>query len=424
MWSIIRIILVVLNVVGAIAVFVVAAQNYGTRQNWAYTNFLHDMAVRGLPLDREELDSDNRKIADVLGEGGAREILTGLGDPKTTQIEEVNRFKAKLDSSVAAYSDKREQTRSLAHILLPLAVSETQREQLSAIQTYLLTAKSAEQLKADVARAATAAKDEKRKPAKPFEVAFTEEMEALPGPSRAPFEEAYLAELKKSPNKKPEELFDDSVEQVRQNLQKTYDEAFAQATTGQINGQKLAPSEQKAVIASLLFNLIEPLSEAEIGQAVAPGQAFDLALGPYKRFLAVVGLEAGVKAVDRQKNILSRMTEELGLETKRDRTLFVTTHQALVNELQQGAAKVAELSEALARQKDLVAKQQALVARRKEDVKLFEGELNKLSKETAERLTEVRTMSDELYKIRVATRNAAEANQKYEKKIHSLEEGK
>ena len=61
MWSIIRIILVVLNVLGAIAVFVVAAQNYGTRQNWAYTNFLHDMAVRGLPLDREELDSDNRK---------------------------------------------------------------------------------------------------------------------------------------------------------------------------------------------------------------------------------------------------------------------------------------------------------------------------------------------------------------------------
>jgi len=325
---------------------------------------------------------------------------------------------------VAAHTDKREQTLSLAHILLPLAVSETERERLSAIQTYLISAKSAEQLKADVARAAAAAKDEKRKPAKPFEIALTEELEALPGPSRAPFEEAYLAELKKSPTKKPEELFDDSVEQIRQNLQKTYDEAFAQAVSGKIGGQQLTRHEQKAVVATLLFNLVEPLSEAEVGQAVAPGLAHDLALGPYKRFLTVVGLEAGVKAIDRQKGALARMTEELGLEAKRDRTLFVTTHQALVNQLQQSAAKVAELSEALARQKDLVAKQQALVARRKEDVKLFEGELAKLSKEVAERLTEVRTMSDELYKIRVATRNAAEANQSYEKKIHSLEEGK
>src|SRR6516162_4543051 len=127
MWSIIRIILAVLNVLGAIAIFVLAGQDYGTWQNWAYTNFLHDVAVRGLPLDREELDSDNR-------------------------------VKAKLDGSVAAHTDKREQTLSLAHILLPLAVSETERERLSAIQTYLISAKSAEQLKADVARAAAAAK--------------------------------------------------------------------------------------------------------------------------------------------------------------------------------------------------------------------------------------------------------------------------
>jgi hypothetical protein len=424
MWSIIRIVLVVLNVLGAIVISIMAGQDYGTRQRWAYANLLHDVAIRGLPLDKEEMDSETRKVVEILGEQGDKEIFAGQGSPVATQVDEVNRVKSKLDGSITAHTDKRDQTVSLAHVLSPLAVSEAQREQLLAIQTYLLTAKTAEQLKADVARAATAARDDKRKPAKPFEVAFIEELEALPGPSRLPFEEAYLAEQKKAPAKKPEELFDDSIEQIRQNLQKTYDDAFAPATSGLLGGQKLAPSEQKAIIASLLFNLVEPLSEAEVGQPAVPGQAFDLAQGPYKRYLTVVGLEAGVKAIDRQKSVLARMNEELNLETKRDRTLFVTTHQDLVNQLQQGATKAGELTEALARQKDLVAKHQALVARRKEDVKLFEGELVKLGKETAERLAEVRTMSDELYKIRVATRNAGEANQAYEKKIHSLEEGR
>ena len=109
------------------------------------------------------------------------------------------------------------------------------------------------------------------------------------------------------------------------------------------------------------------------------------------------------------------MAEDLRLEMARDRSLFVTgasTHPVL--QLQQMAAKEVALSDALARQKDLVARQQALVNRRREDIKLFEANLAALSKETADRLSEVRNMSDKLLEIRVATRNASEANQNYE----------
>jgi hypothetical protein len=424
MWSIIRTTLAVLNVAGAVAFCVLAAKDYAVRQTWAYSVLLHDVALRGLPLNKEEKDADNNTIVDLLGENGKKDVFEGQGGPVATQLEELDRVHKKLDGYIVGDPDRRGQTVKLAHILLPLATSETERERLTAIQTYLADAKSQEQLKADVGRAALAAADQKVKPAKPFEVAFTEELEALPGPSRRPFEEAYLAEYKKSPAKKSEELFDSSLTQIMQNQQNLYNDAFNLAASGSFNGSPLAPSEQKAVIALLLFNLVEPLSEVETNTPAKPGQPYDLSRGAYQRFLTVVGWEAAVKAIHQEARTLARMTDDLRLQVNRDRTVFVTEHQDLVTQLQQAASKVAELSEALARQKDLVAKHQALVARRKEDVKLFEGELAKLGKEVADRLTEVRGMTDELYKIRVATRNATEANQKFEQKIQTLEEGK
>jgi hypothetical protein len=423
MWSTIRTSLAVLNVLGAATFFFFAAKDYGARQSWAYSVLLHDVALRGLPLDKAEIDTDNNNIVELLADAGKKDVFADQGGAVATQLEEVDRVKKKLGGDIEA-RDKRGQAVRLAHILLPLAVSETKREELTAIQKYLSDPKSFEQLKADIARAALTAADQKSKPGKPFEVVFTEEMEALPGQSRRPFEEAFLVERKKSPTKKSEELFDDAIDQIRQTLQTNYDMAFAPALSGKLDGQELAPTDRKAIIASLLFNLVEPLSEAESGQEAPPGQPYDLARGAYQRFLIVVGMEAAVKAIHQEARALARMSDDLRLQVNRDRSVFVTTHQDLVTQLQLAAAKEAELSEALARQKDLVAKHQALVARRKEDIKVFEGELAKLAKEVADRLTRVRTMSDELYKTRVATRNAAEANQKYEQQIHTLEEGK
>jgi hypothetical protein len=424
MWSLIRTILTVLNVVGAITFMAMAGMDYSKRQAWSYAVLLHDVSINGLPLDNNELNDNNEKIADLMGETGKNDAFAGQPRPVATQLEEITYVKGRLDGAITASPDRRTQLLTLVRLLTPLALSETQRERLESIRTYVADPKLTDGLKNDFVRAATAAKDEKRRPVKPFDAAFSEEVATLRGASRKPFEEAYLAEYKKSPAKKPEELFDDSLSQLRQNLQAAYDEAFAPAMTGRLAGVELAPAERKAIIASLLFNFIVPLGEIDSQKPYAPDEQFDLGLGPHRRFMTVVGYEAGVKAIREQSQILAHMAEELRLEMARDRSVFVTEHQRIVLQLQQMAAKEIALSDALSRQKDLVARQQALVNRRKEDIKLFEENLVSLSKDTADRLNEVRNMSDKLLEIRVATRNAAEANLNYEQKIRTLETGR
>jgi hypothetical protein len=425
MWSVLRTILAVLNLLGAIAFCALAGMDYGKRQIWSHAVLVHDLAINGLPLDKDETDADNQKIVDLLTDDWRKEALAVHRDLKETQVEEVERVKNKLSDAIKANNaDTRVQLLNLSRILMPLAISEGQRERLVAIQNYMVDQKTLDGLKSDLLRAALAAKDPKRLPAKPFADAFAEELQTIGGRSRKPFAEAYLVEEKKSPGKKPDELFADSLEQMRQNLQGTFDTAFAPALTGQLTTQGSTREERKAVIASLLFNLVEPLSEIESQQLFPPKTPLDLSQGPYKRYLLVVGLEAGVKAIRQRAEVLTHMSQELQLEMVRDRSTFVIEHQKLVNLLQQLAVKESRLSEVLSRQKDLLAKRQELVNSRKQNIVQFEGDLAKLNKEVAERLSEVRSMNDELYKVRVATRNANEANQQYERQIRSLEEGK
>jgi hypothetical protein len=453
MWSVIRIVLTVLNVLGAIAICALVALDYGQVRTWTYSVLLHDVALHGLPIDEDAVvlddvpvaglpidaddpTADSRKIAKVLGEQGKKDVFGGQPSPVATQLEEVNRFKKRFDDAIAASTDKRIQLVNLARILTPLATSEPQRERLMAMQTYLADAKTADQLKQQIADAAqqavAAAKDEKRKPAKDFTAAFAEEVQRLPGPSRKPFAEAFLLERSKLPvaeqNKPvPHEidvkLFEDAIDHMRESLQVSYNDAFTPALTGKPPADGFTKAERKAYIAWLLFNLVEPLLEIDTQKAYAPGTQWDLATGPYLRYLTVVGLEAGVQAIRQKAQVQAQMADDLRLEMDSDRSNFVTEHQRLYNQLQQAAAKESQLGEVLSRQKDLLAKRQALVNDRKRDVKLFEAELAKLGKETGERLAEVRSMDDELYRIRVDTRNATEDNQKYEQKIRSLEEG-
>jgi hypothetical protein len=423
MWSLLRTILAVLNILGAIVVIALAASAYGKRQAWSYAVTLHDVAINGLPLDKDETNALNQKVVDLLGEQGTKDAFSGQQGPVATQLEEVQRYKSKLDGALDASPDARVRLVNQARFLTPLAASEAERERLASVVNNLIDQDTAAKLKTDILRAAAAAKDEKRRPAKPFEAAFAEEVQALRGPSRKPFEEAYLIALKENPAAKPDEVFDKSLAQMQAALKARYEDAFAPALTGKLpgGGDELTRDQRKAVVASLLFNLTEPMSEIDSPVAFKPGQTWEVTQGPYRRFLTVVGLEAGVKAIRQSATALGRMTDDLRLETDRDRTAFIAAHQDLVNQLQQSALKVAELGDALARQKVVLAAHKSLVARRQEDIKLFSAELAKLNQETDSLLNEVRGMNEQLYKVRVATRNARESNQKFEEKIRSLE---
>ena len=144
------------------------------------------MAIKGLPLDNNEVNDNNEKIVDLLGDNGKTDAFAGQPRPIATQLEEVTYVKSRLDGAIAAAPDKRTQLLTLVRLLTPLAESETQRERLESIRTYVTDSKLTDALKNDFVRAATAAKDEKRKPAKPFDVDFRrQQVLALGGPSRA-----------------------------------------------------------------------------------------------------------------------------------------------------------------------------------------------------------------------------------------------
>jgi hypothetical protein len=423
MWSLIRTVLAVLNVLGAVTFCSLAAMDYGKRHTWSYAVLLHDVAINGLPVDEKMPNGENEKIVDLLGERGIKDVFGSVPGPVATQKAEVDRVKAKLDGAIGASTDKRARMVTLARILTPLAVSEDQRERLTAIQDYLGDPKVADRLKADLTRAAQAALDPNRDPKKPFAAAFAEEVQALRGASRKPFEEAMLAEQSKPSPKKPDELFEDSLAQMQQNLQSTYDDAFKAIDKPAPGSTDATDAERKMIIASLLLNLTDSVRAIDENKdaTAAPVGSNDPA---FSRYLVVVGLDAGVKAIRRRANELAQMANDLRLETERDRNGFVNEHQNLFTQLQQSAEKEARLAEALDRQKDLVAKREVLINQRKQDIAVFDAELAKLGKETADRLAEVRSMSEELYKVRIATRNASEDNQKYEQKIRTLEQGR
>ncbi|MGH9676702.1 MAG: hypothetical protein ACRD36_06335, partial [Candidatus Acidiferrum sp.] len=97
---------------------------------------------------------------------------------------------------------------------------------------------------------------------------------------------------------------------------------------------------------------------------------------------------------------------------------------SMVNQLRQQAGQLVSLSDQLTRKETLLVDQQALIKRRELDVMRYQEDLRAMSKETASRLAGLRGMSDELYNVRVKTRDASERNQKTEGKIRMLEEGR
>jgi hypothetical protein len=127
-------ILTFLNVLGAIILFWLAAKDLGIRQQWEYAVFRDDLAINGLPLDEEEHDAQGRPLHTQLGNpkepGTTLKELFPSGSPVTTQTQEVNRVKGELDSKIQGAGGEAEQTKMRVRILLPLAETNGEREQL------------------------------------------------------------------------------------------------------------------------------------------------------------------------------------------------------------------------------------------------------------------------------------------------------
>jgi hypothetical protein len=115
-------ILAVFNVLAALLFIYILMQDYGSQEDWAYTDFRYSLVLTGLPVDSEEVDEDGIPIVSKIRDATAQQLFQSVGgEPKKTLLDEVARVKGKVGEA-----DKDKQ----AAILGPMARTGAERDAL------------------------------------------------------------------------------------------------------------------------------------------------------------------------------------------------------------------------------------------------------------------------------------------------------
>ncbi len=448
----------VLNFFGVGAVIVMALLVYSQRRVWEYAVFRADLAMYGLPLDKAEMDNQDNARAEDLGSPTGRTLKDLFPtNPVSTQVDEVIRVKGTLDGTLSGVnSNPQAHMQALASILLPLSVSNAQREYYLTIQTQCNTTKPNDNqpapwdvLKKRLEQAYNEGKANAAKNKTPFAREFSLALRfpeppgqpgvvppqglqvLLDGEPREPFEEAFLRAVQPDANVPPSKefpaAFEEAVTLLRADLQKQYDAAFEVALKGQHTSatgqtQAVGPDQRRHAIARLLIGLEVSLPKDAVTIAKEDPVNTDLfALPAFKRVVNVIGLEEANTELNAEASIYARISLELDKQTDRERTTFVLEHQTLIAEAQTAAQKLAQQDDQVKELKEKVAAQTALVAQREANVVASRNELAARRAYTAQLLDMVRQMEDAVHTTRVDVRDANTVNQGYVEKIKELE---
>jgi hypothetical protein len=121
-------VLAVLNIAAAGAFLYLAAMSYGTRQAWSYANFRYDIALKGLPVDKQDSDAKGRPRHLDVNEALARELT---GKPNlVTQEDAVQDLRSSIQNKIEDANIKGTKVDKYVEVLLPLAQTAAEREAL------------------------------------------------------------------------------------------------------------------------------------------------------------------------------------------------------------------------------------------------------------------------------------------------------
>jgi hypothetical protein len=122
-------VLAVFNVLAAIGFLVVAGMDYNRRQSWAFSHFVHQVAIQGLPLDKDDDTGrlPGRTISDQFGKD-ARKALGIDPNGAKTQDEEVSGTVMALRNAVSGAADLRAKQAVVAEHLLPELTRADERD--------------------------------------------------------------------------------------------------------------------------------------------------------------------------------------------------------------------------------------------------------------------------------------------------------
>jgi alpha-tubulin suppressor-like RCC1 family protein len=135
-------------------------------------------------------------------------------------------------------------------------------------------------------------------------------------------------------------------------------------------------------------------------------------------------VQAAASAVTNEANLLKDIAEEVAHERLRERSIFALEHRKIVELIQNKSVAVERNGLVYARKQKELADHEEDLKKRRLDVKYYQEQLTDVRQQTAAHLKELRTMSDALYKLRVKLRDDTAENQRLEKQIRVLEEGR
>jgi hypothetical protein len=449
-------ILAFLNILGAAALVYTGAMSYSKRQAGAYSVFLCELVLNGLPLDEEERTAKGQVVADLIGEKMQKELFppTAGGSPVTTQKAEMEALSQQLRGKAESLTDPRERMRFQARVLLPLTDDALEREWLLACRAHLATSEALAQLKkrhVDTFPQAFRPGGELEQPlfrkllrsqgGEPGGAFTSSFLRALPArPGKAPDDEAERAPFEAAMREVAAKAFDQAVEDQRAWLGQRFDQALQEAEPAAAT-QDGKPAQRRAS-ARLLVRLSAVRAEEEVqGPAgrpedkkllkdLAPGSAeYEENLtktAAYKKWLlraqVVTGQRATLEAVGERARALQQIDRDLARVAVEERGEFVADHQALVDQAKERAAQLDADVALLARQQELLRRQRVVVNDRREDVEKYEMQLAEARKETAKVFASLQKRSNQLLALRLKLRDVQQNNEKRVQDMRRLED--
>ncbi len=479
-------VLAFLNILGVTTFLVLASMDLARKESWREANYRHDLLSYGLPLNDKLLTDKEQPQAELVGDPKQpNQRLKDLfpQNPVNTQVMEVQRVQQVFEGELQKVADNKARHVVLfCQYLLPLATHFEEREELILIRANLATEEKAKALKTALQQAFKLGlnamkKTEERaqevggpegdKLKRPFEQHYLEAVQGgldkrpfEGGPDKRPIvklflgilptgggktfaeaaskfdETSFLRDVRNDQAKTFEELFDsvydDLLRSLYDKLKARFYEHFEAARDGKVIDRskpaqgpaspslrvQTSPDDQKKAVARLLFNLVEVAPRAS--NQPRPARIWE---DPdYKRVINVVGLETLGQEIEQQARLYQDMINEVTADIKREHENFALVHRDLVEQLKDRAGRIGYLDALLKRNIDAVEAAKDVVKRRQVDVDYYVAELDKVRKETADRLADLTRLETQLFKIRLEVRDATRLNQEYQRQLNQMEE--
>jgi hypothetical protein len=374
-------VLAILNVLMAAAFVYLVIQVRDKQRQWAYAALRHEATLDGLPVDEQERDPrDGHLRIDVVTERLSRDL--GVS-PVKTQVEEVRNVQRNLQARVEG-EEEANKVKSLARILLPLSPNAVRHEGLAKL---------------------AAGRDlSPQELAAVFDRALAETTSETDPEKRSKVVSDLLKSL--TPEKKRQAILGW--------LQADFNDAFQRV----LALSKSDSEEKKQAVAALLIPLADVPSD---DKGPADPQQPPSRSPAYQRALAVVGVNAATRELDRQALALKKMAQDVERATAQDQTEFVQAYRQRLGQLVGFAQLVAWQNRFLDFQKEMVAEHDKLVKQREASVRDLEKELASLQDKLKKQLREQAAKEADILAKQQRLRDAFRENQRLANEARDLE---